>query len=129
MKKSSIRHVSREMKNKQCRWKSPPEQLPVDSIDIAETVKCLTKHITEPRSGHVIEFKRLGRYLMKNKKMHVDLPTTSVGSVVASACGFRLGRRLAWKKEHDGLIVRRGKTLAETHVVFANACCFIKRRS
>ena len=39
-----------------------------DRVDIAEAVKCLTRHIKEPRSGHVQELKRLGRYLVKNRR-------------------------------------------------------------
>ena len=32
-----------------------------DRIDIAEAVKCLTRHMKEPRTGHMEELKRLGR--------------------------------------------------------------------
>ena len=39
-----------------------------DRVDIAEAVKCLTRHVKEPRSGHMQEFKRLGRYLVKNRR-------------------------------------------------------------
>ena len=39
-----------------------------DRIDIAEAVKCLTRHMKEPRSGHMQELKKLGRYLVKNKR-------------------------------------------------------------
>ena len=35
-------------------------------LHIAEAVKCLTRHMKEPRSGHMQELKRLGRYLVKN---------------------------------------------------------------
>ena len=35
-----------------------------DRVDIAEAVQCLTRHMKEPRS----ELKRLGRYLVKNKR-------------------------------------------------------------
>ena len=31
-----------------------------DRVDIAEAVKCLTRHIKEPRSGHMQELKRSG---------------------------------------------------------------------
>ena len=37
-----------------------------DRDDIAEAVKCLTRHMKEPRSGHVQELERLGRYLVKS---------------------------------------------------------------
>ena len=39
-----------------------------DRIDIAEVVKCLTRHMKEPRSGHMQELKRLGRYLVTNRR-------------------------------------------------------------
>ena len=39
-----------------------------DSVDIAEAVKSLTRHMKEPRSGHTQELKRLGRYLVKNRR-------------------------------------------------------------
>ena len=29
-----------------------------DRVDVAEAVKCLTRHMKEPRSGHMQELKR-----------------------------------------------------------------------
>ena len=57
-------------------------------VDIAEAVKCLTRHMKEPRSGHMQELKRLGRYLVEKPEMRVDVFTTNVGSNVAGACGL-----------------------------------------
>ena len=63
-----------------------------DRVDIAEAVKCLTRHMKEPRSGHM-QFMRLGRCLVKIKRcvltqarqtsdatlqVHVDSGTTGV---------------------------------------------------
>ena len=42
--------------------------VPQDRIDIAEAVKCLTKHMKEPRSAHMQELKRFGRYLVMNRR-------------------------------------------------------------
>ena len=39
-----------------------------DRVGIAEAVKCLTRHMKEPRSGHMQELKRFGRYLVKNRR-------------------------------------------------------------
>ena len=39
-----------------------------DRVDISEAVKCLTRHMKEPRSGHMQELRRLGRYLVKNRR-------------------------------------------------------------
>ena len=38
-----------------------------DRVDIAEVVKCLARHMKEPRSD-MQELKRLGRYLVKNRR-------------------------------------------------------------
>ena len=48
--------------------------------------------------------------------MRVDVSTTGVRCVVASACGFRLDRRPARKNEHDGGNCQTRQALAETHV-------------
>ena len=62
--------------------------------------------------------------------MRVDASAKDVRCVVARARGFRWSQRLARKKSTTGVIVRRSKqTLAETRVVFANACCVIKLSS
>ena len=49
-----------------------------DGIDIAEAVKRLTRHMKEPRNEHIQELKRLGPYLVKNRRC---------GCNVAGACG------------------------------------------
>ena len=81
-----------------------------DRVDIAEAVKCLTRHMKEPRSGHMRELKRLGRYLVKNRRCVLtyarqtsDATLVHVGSDWA---GDLLGR-----KSTTGVIVRRGKHL------------------
>ena len=45
-----------------------------DRSDIAEAVKCLTRHMKQPRSGYMSELKRLGRYLTKNKRCVLTYP-------------------------------------------------------
>ena len=40
-----------------------------DRSDIAEAVKCFTRYMKEPRSGHMEEVRTSGRHLIKNKKM------------------------------------------------------------
>ena len=99
-----------------------------DRVDIAEAVKCLTRHMKEARSGHMQELKRLGRYLVK-QEMRVDVCTTNVGCNVAGVCGLSLCRRSARKKEHDWGDREERQTFVGTHVMFANACCVVKWRS
>ena len=84
MQKASIRHVSGGMKRKQHRSRIPRKltsaestlyrslvvklaDVAQDRVDIAEAVKCLTRHMKEPRSGHMQELKSMGRYLVKNR--------------------------------------------------------------
>ena len=55
-----------------------------DRVDIAEAVKCLTRHMKEPRSGHMQELKRLGRH----RRLRVDVCTTNVRCNVAGARGL-----------------------------------------
>ena len=57
-------------------------------VDIAEAVKCLTRHMKEPRSGHMQELKRLGSIPGEEQEMRVDVCTTNVRCNVAGACGL-----------------------------------------
>ena len=82
-----------------------------DRIDFAEAVTCLTRHMKEPRSAIVQELKRLGRYLVKNRRyvltyarqtseapLHVHVDSDWASDV--------LGRRST-----TGVIVRRCKNM------------------
>ena len=59
-----------------------------DRVDIAEAVKCLTRHMKEPRSGHMQELKRLDRYLVKNRRCVLTYARQNVRCNVAGACGL-----------------------------------------
>ena len=86
-----------------------------DRVDISEAVKCLTRPMQEPRSGHMQELKRLGRYLVKNKRCVLTYARDT------SDATLQVHVDSDWA---GGVIVRRG-----THVMFADACCTVKRRS
>ena len=92
-----------------------------DRIDIAVAVKCFTRYMKEPRSGHMVEVRTSGRHLIKNKRCVPDVLATDIGRFVARARGFRLGPRLARKDVYDRCIDQTRPTLVVTHVVFANA--------
>ena len=49
-----------------------------DRVDIAEAVKCLTRHMKEPRSGHMPRTQKVGSILGEEQEMHVDVCTTNV---------------------------------------------------
>ena len=59
-----------------------------DRVDIVEAVMCLTRHMKEPRSGHMQELKRLGRYLVKNRRCVLTYARPNVRCNVAGACGL-----------------------------------------
>ena len=82
-----------------------------DRIDIAEAVKCVTRHMKEPRSAHMQELKRLGRYLVKNKRCVLTYARQTSDAkfqvhVDSDWAGDLLGR-----KSTTGVIVRRDKHL------------------
>ena len=63
--------------------------VPQDRVDIAQPVKCLTRYMKEPRSGHMQELKRLGRYLVKNRRCVLTYARqTSDATLQAGACGL-----------------------------------------
>ena len=94
-----------------------------DRVDIAEAVMCLTRHIKEPRSGHMQELKRLGRYLVKNRRCVLTYARqTSEATLQVHVDSDWVGDLLG-RKSTTGVIVRRGKHLSRHMFMFANACC------
>ena len=63
------------------------------------------------------------------QEIRVDVSTTDVRCVVASARVILFSWRLAQKTEHDRCECQTREHFAETRVVFANACCVTKKRS
>ena len=49
-----------------------------DRVDIAEAVKCLTRHMKEPRSGHMQRTQKVGSVPGEEQEMRVDVCTTNV---------------------------------------------------
>ena len=96
-----------------------------DRVDIAEAVTCLTRHMKEPRSGHMQELKRLGRYLVKNRRCVLtyarQTPDVHVDSDWA---GDLLGR-----KSTTGVIERRGKHLLRHMSCLQTLVALFKRRA
>ena len=100
-----------------------------DSVDIAEAAKCLTRHMKEPRSGHMQKLKRLGRYLVKNRRCALTYSRQTSDATLQAHVDSDWAGDLLGMKEHDRGDREKRQTLAETHVMFADACCTIKRRS
>ena len=100
-----------------------------DRIDIAEAVKCLTRHMKEPRSGHMQELKRLGRYLVKNKRCVLTYARQTSDETLQVHVDSDWAGDLLGRKSTTGVISEKRQTFVETHVMFADACCIIKRRS
>ena len=100
-----------------------------DRVDIADAVKCLTRHIKEPRSGHMQELRRLGRYLVKNRRCVLTYARQTSDAPLQVHVDSDWAGDLLGRKSTTGVIVRRGKHLLRHSVMFADACCMVKWRS
>ena len=98
-----------------------------DRIYIAEAVKCLTRHMKEPRSGHMQELKRLGRYLVKNGRCVLTYARQTSDATLQVHVDSDWAGDLLGRKSTTGVIVRRGKHLLrhmsclQMFVAFSNA--------
>ena len=75
------------------------------------------------------KLERLGRYLVKNRRCELMYSRQNVGSNVSVQVPVDsdwAGDSLGEREQGD---CQERQTLAETHVMFANACCIVKRRS
>ena len=77
-----------------------------DRADIAEAVKSLTRHMKEPRRGHMQELKRLGRYLVKKKRCVLTCARLTSDATLQVHVDSFIG-----KKSTTGVIVKRDKHL------------------
>ena len=59
-----------------------------DRIDIAAAVKCVTRHMKEPRSAHMQKLKRLGPYLGKNKRCVLTYARQTSDATLQVFCGL-----------------------------------------
>ena len=82
-----------------------------DRVDIAEAVKCLTRHMKEPRSGHMQELKRLRRYLVKNRRCVLTYTRQTSDATLQVHVDSDWAGDLLGRKSTTGVIVRRGKHL------------------
>ena len=120
VRKALIHHVSGELKSKQHRLRISTlyrslvmkfAYVAQDRVDIAEAVKCLTRHMKEPRSGHMQELKRLGRYLVKNKRCVLTYARQKSDETLQVHVDSDWAGDLLGRKSTTGVIVRRGKHL------------------
>ena len=84
---------------------------------IAEAVKCLTRHTKEPRSGHMQELERLGRYLVKNKRCVLTYARQTSDETLQVHVDSDWAGDLLGRKSTTGVIVRRG-----THLLRHMSC-------
>ena len=100
-----------------------------DRVDNAEAVKCLTRHVKEPRNGHMQDLHRLGRYLVKNRRCVLTFARQTSDATLQAHVGSDWACDLLGRKSTTGVSREKRQTFVATHVMFANACCIIKRRS
>ena len=82
-----------------------------DRVAIAEAVKCLTRDMKEPWSGHTQELKRLGRYLVKNRRCVLTYARQTSDATLQVHVDSAGDGDLFGKKSTTGVIVIRGKHL------------------
>ena len=82
-----------------------------DRVDIAEAVMCLKRHMKEPRSGHMQELKRLGRYLVKNRRCVLTYARQTSDATLQVHVDSDWAGDLLGRKSTTGVIVRRGTHL------------------
>ena len=82
-----------------------------DRVDIAEAVKCRTRHMKEPQSGHMQELKRLGRYLVKNRSCVLTYARQTSDATLQVHVDFDWAGDLLGRKSTTRVIVRRGEHL------------------
>ena len=80
-----------------------------DRVDIADALKCLTRHMKEPRSGRTQ--KGLGRHLVKNRRCVLTYARQSSDATLQVHVGSDWAGDLLGRKSTTGVIVRRGKHL------------------
>ena len=83
-----------------------------DRVDIAEAVTCLTRHMKEPRSGHMQELERLGRYLVKNRRCALTYARQTSEATLQVHVDSDWAGDLLGRKSTTGEIGRRGKHLS-----------------
>ena len=70
--------------------------------DISEAIKCLARGMSTPRTGHMMQLKRVARYLKRSAKEGTTVHRTRTEqSTFGSPCGQRLGRRHCNASKHD----------------------------
>ena len=86
-----------------------------DRADISEAIKCLARGMSKPRTGHMIQLKRVARYLKGVPKEGTKVPRTRTEqSTLGSPCGQRLGRRHCNASKHDWSDRETWTTFAQT---------------
>ena len=81
-----------------------------DRVDISEGIKALSRFMATPRAGHLVELKRMGRYLAKNPRcvqtfarqdpcdLHVHVDADWAGDLTS-------------RRSTSGMVLRRGRHL------------------
>ena len=125
VQKALIHHVSEELKSKQHRSRIPTSvestlyrslvmklaYVAQDRVDVVEAVKCLTRHMKEPRSGHMQELKRFGRYLVKNRRCVLAYARQTSDATLQVHVDSDWAGDLLGRKSTTDVIVRRGEHL------------------
>jgi hypothetical protein len=83
-----------------------------DRVDITEAVKCLSRHMSSPREGHLTQLKRLVRYLKGRPNIVIKYPRQDVDSshLIVHTDSDWAGETIT-RRSTSGMVIRRGKHL------------------
>ena len=86
-----------------------------DRADISEAIKCLARRMSKPRTGHMMQLKRVARYLKRSAKEGTTVHRTRTErGTFGSPLGQRLGRRHCNASKHDWSDRETWTTFAQT---------------
>ena len=85
-----------------------------DRADVSEAIKCLARGMSKPRTGHMMQLKRVARYLKGVPRKAQQYPARTEQSTFGSPCGQRLGRRHCNASKHDWSDRETWTTFAQT---------------
>ena len=87
-----------------------------DRADISEAIKCLARGMWKPRTGHMIQLKRVARYLKGVPRKAQQYPAQEKSKAHLEVHLDRLGRRHCNASKHDWSDCETWTTFAQTQL-------------
>ena len=79
-----------------------------DRLDLSEAVKCLAQNMAKPRQGHMVDLKRLGRYLKGHQRAILTYRLQSSDCDLKVYTDSDWAGELATRRSTSGMVLMRG---------------------